>query len=248
MNEYETLCSDFLELFAAGCYHAEDWLDSLWSEALTIISGINENGRTSDMLLRLRRYPALLLLYAGGVASVAGERYKTLAALLNKTKVRRWGGLEKVSFALAPATVVDRYDREHLAEFAHNPMPLELHLQNRLRKALGGIIHGEDQFLDCFTRFEYLFTLDGLANDNGVILGSYMWVSEIRRKYRQSYFRGTIPIIGETNAEIERDGAEWLPFKSGLYSGNWEQFIDFKNKADKKILEQAENVRLHRNY
>ncbi len=248
MDEYENLIADFLELFAVGCYHAEDWLDSVWAEALTVVADINENGHCPDMLLRLRRYPALLLFYAGGVAAVAGERYKTLAALFNKTKVRRWTALHDAATALPPATVVERYDKTHLREAKQNSMPLELHLQNYLRESLGSVVHTEDEFLDCFTRFEYLFALSSLKKGIGIIRGSYMWESEIHRKYRQSYSRDLVPSSNDINAEIERDGADWLPFKRGLFSGTWDEFLDFKNKADEKISEQAKNHLWHRDY
>lgn len=92
--------------------------------------------------------------------------------------------------------------------------------------------------MDCFTRFEYFFALDSLAKGNGVISGSYMWESEIHRKLQRSYSQ-TLATVIETNTEIERDGAEWLPFKSEVFSGTWENFLDFKKDRDEKITERA---------
>jgi hypothetical protein len=171
-----------------------------------------------------------------------------VAGFFNKTSVRRWGILHQASTGLPPATVVDRYDRKHLTEYQQNAMPLEFHLQNHLRKSLSAVIHTEDEYLDYFTRFEYLFALNGLANGNGIILGSYMWESEIHRKFRQSYFHNTIPVISETNAEIEREGPEWLPFRDGLFSGTWERFLEFKKESDEKILEMAREFLMSRSY
>lgn len=107
IDEYEKLTANLLELFIAGCYHGGSELDSVWSDALTVVADTSDEGYSSDMFLRLRRYPAMLLFYAGGIAAVAGGRYKTLAALFHKTKVRRWRMLENAASALPAATVVN---------------------------------------------------------------------------------------------------------------------------------------------
>lgn len=249
IDEYDKLTENLLELFVAGCYHSGDELASIWADALTVVGETSDDGNhASDMMLRLRRYPAMLLFYAGCIAAVAGRRYKTVAALFHQTKVRRWRMLQSACEALPPATVVDSYDRKHLDEYRQNAMPLEFHLRNRLRNLLvSSVIHTEDEFLDCFTRFEYLFALDSLAKGNGIILGSYVWESEIRRKFQQTYSYN-LPVIGETNSEIEREGAEWLPFKSGVLSGSWENFLNFKKEADDKISEQAQRYLFTKNY
>lgn len=249
IGEYEELTTNLLELFVTGCYHGDDLLDALWADALTVVADTSDTGGCADMMLRLRRYPALLLFYAGGIAAIAGHRYKTLAALFHRTKVRRWAMIHKAAAALPPATVVDRYDRQYLNQDGRHAMPLELHLRNRLREPLRSVVHTEDEYLDCFTRFEYFFALNSLANNLGVIAGSYMWESEIHRKFRQSYFRDSVPAISETNAEIELKGADWLPFKSGVFfSGSYEQFFAFKAEADKKIIERARNFIITKDY
>lgn len=247
IDEYEKLTANLLELFVAGCYHGGDDLDTIWSDALTVAAATSDEGYSLDMLLRLRRYPAMLLFYAGGIAAVAGERYKTLAALFHKTKVRRWKMLQNAASALPPATVVDSYDLKHLPEYQLSAMPLELHLRNHLRTPLASVIHTEDEYLDCFTCFEYFFALDSLAKGNGIISGSFMWESEIRRRYQQIYSYNPA-VIGEANALIERDGAEWLPYKSGVFAGAWESFSDFKKEADEKISERARDFIISKRY
>ena len=248
IDEYDKLAESLLELFVTGSYNADEGLDSVWADALTVVADTSDGGnQVSDMMMRLRRYPAMMLFYAGGIAAVAGRRYKTVAAFFHQTKVRRWRMLQNAALALPPATVVDSYDRKHLIEYQYNPMPLEYHLRNRLRNPLGSVIHTEDEYLDCFTRFEYLFALDSLAKGNGIILGSYVWESEIRRKYQQTYSYN-LPVIGETDNEIEREGKEWLPFKSGIFSGVWEDFLNFKREADGKISERAQNYLFTKSY
>lgn len=249
LGEYEKLTASLLELFVTGCYHADDSLSALWADALTVVADTSDAGGCADMMLRLRRYPALLLFYAGGIAAIAGHRYKTLAALFHRTKVRRWSALHKAASALPPATVIDRYDRQHLNQYGRHAMPLELHLRNHLREPLRSAVHTEDEYLDCFTRFEYFFALNSLATNLGVISGSYMWESEIHRKFRQSYFRDSIPVVSETNAEIKVKGADWLPFKDAVFfSGPYEQSFAFKAEADKKIIERSRDFIITKDY
>lgn len=237
IGEYDEITNGLVELFVLGCHHGNDEQNSIWADALTIIGDITETGAVPDRLLKLRRYPALLLFYAAGVAAVAGEKYKILSALINKTQIRRWRILQTVSEALPPATVVDSYDRKHLSEYSLNQMPLEFHLQIQLRPFLKEVVHTEDRYLDCFTKFEYLYALSSMEKGRGVIQGSYMWNSEAMRKYQQSYMRSRIPIISETDAEIEKTGSNWLPFKNGVFaSDDWDSFLEFKKASDEKFV------------
>lgn len=31
------------------------------------------------------------------------------------------------------------------------------------------------------------------------------------------------------------NGSEWQPFKSGVFTGSWEEFVKFKKEADQNI-------------
>jgi hypothetical protein len=234
MEEYEELTHSFLELFAAGCNGGLEWLQPLWPEALSIIANPVDRRAGADALVRLRRYPALLLLYAGGVAAVAGGNYGNLAALLRRTQVRSYGPNYSVTFGLAQGRIVDSYDEKQLKENGRHRMPFNFHIVNILREPLERFVHSEDNYMESFVRFEYLFALFREAEGNGLIPGSFTWGSEQHRRL-QIHLGPKVWIVRDTDAELERMGAEWPPLKSGLFDGPVERFRAFKNEADQKV-------------
>jgi len=238
MTEYELIVQSFMELFTSGCYGGGEWLRSVWPEALSIIANPKETYRGAEALMRLRRYPALLLLYAGGVAAVAGNNYTHLAALLRETQVNTYGLSKSVSSGLAPGHIVSSYDERHLGEKAKHRMPLNSHIVNVLRPALSKYIHNDDQYMVNFVRFEYLYGLSSEQQGNGLIVGSFSWESEQQRGFKLIP-RTNVWIVRETEEELDRLGADWAPLKSGVFDGPLEEFRAFKKKADLKVSKSA---------
>lgn len=240
MGEYEDLTWPLIHLFAVGCHGGPEWLQALWPEALTLIANPPERRVGAEALVRLRRYPALLLLYAGGVAAVAGGNYGNLAALLRRTQVRSYGPTPSVTFGLAQGRIVDSYDEKHLKEAGRHRMPFNSHVVNVLREPLSRFLHDEDSYMEAFVRFEYLFALFSESEDNGLIPGSFTWESEQYRGLRR-YPRTSVWIVTDTEAELDRMGADWPPLKSGLFEGPVERFRAFKREADEKVARAVRN-------
>jgi hypothetical protein len=239
MTEYEELTGPFLELFATGCHGGGEWLRPLWAEALTIIAIPAERPGGAEALVRLRRYPALLLLYGGGVAAVAGNNYGNLAGLLRQTEVRSYGRNRGPSFGLAPGRIVSSQDERHLREKGHR-MPFNSHLVNVLRKPLEGYAHGAERYMEHFVRFEYLYALASEADGNGLIVGSFTWESEQQKSYER--YPGTrVWIVRETEDELDRLGTDWPPLRSGLFDGPLDRFRAFKSEVDQRVLREAAN-------
>jgi hypothetical protein len=244
MKEYEVLVEPLIELFTAGSYGGGEWLRSVWPEALSIISNPVETPRGAESLMRLRRYPALLLLYAGGVAAVAGKNYANLTALLRETQVNTYGPSKSVSSGLVPGRVVSSYDEQHLAEKGKHRMPFNSHIVNVLRPTLSKYVHNDDQYMVHFVRFEYLYALVSEAQGNGLIVGSFSWESEQYRGLR-SFSSTNVWIVGETEEELDRLGTDWPPLKSALFDGPLEKFREFKNKVDLKVSKSASDFFRH---
>ena len=240
MREYEELTGPLLQLFAAGCHGGPEWLQPLWAEVLSVVANPAERRAGADSLVRLRRYPALLLLYAGGVAAVAGGNYGNLTALLRRTQVRSYGPTPSVTFGLAQGRIVASYDEKHLEEAGRHRMPFNSHIVNVLREPLDGVVHSEDNYMESFVRFEYLFALFSESEDNGLIPGSFTWESEQYRGH-QRYPRTNVWIVADTEAELDRMGADWPPLKSGLFDGPVERFRAFKHEADEKVARAVSN-------
>lgn len=238
MEEYEELTGPFLQLFAAGCQGGPEWLQPLWPEALTIVANPTGMHAEANPLARLRRYPPLLLLYAGGVAAVTSGNYGNLAKLLWWTQVRSYVPNNSVTFGLAQGRIVDSFGEKHLKEGGRHRMPFNAHIVGALRKPLNRFVHSDDNYMESFVRFEYLFALFSMSEDHGLIPGSFTWESEQYRGLRRNSMTG-VWIINDTETELDRMGEDWPPLKSRLFKGPLESFRAFKREADQKVAQAA---------
>src|SRR5581483_11691840 len=81
IQRYEELSQVAISIIAAGCYYGEEQHEELWIDMLQRAANWPHGFGTKRVVLdQLQRYPALLLLYAGGIASVASKNYGTLLA------------------------------------------------------------------------------------------------------------------------------------------------------------------------
>lgn len=76
-----------LAVMIAGSYH-DDGERTVWSDALERLANPPEPNSGYKPLAQMQQYPALLLLYGGGIAAMAGERHCTLGNLLYQPRVR----------------------------------------------------------------------------------------------------------------------------------------------------------------
>ena len=82
-----------------------------------------------------------------------------------------------------------------------------------------------------------------LANTAGRtrdIPGSFTWETEQQRGLER-YPRTSMWIVTDTEAELDRMGADWPPLKSGLFEGPVERFRAFKREADEKVARAVRN-------
>ena len=238
MRECESLAGELLALFALGCSEGHAQYSKVWSDALShLADGVAPNRLVDNV----RLYPALLFLYAGGVAAVAGDNYENLAALLRQTKIRdfRYGGkAEAPTHALVPYRVIDERMAHRLPEDGQWHIPLSHHLFFALRDPLRSVILNDDAYEEAFLRFEYLFALAYAAEHKRewgsavVPVGSYVWERFIRKA-----FASHSPYIHrETSEEVERMGGEWPPLRAGVYDGPLDKFREFKEEADASLI------------
>jgi hypothetical protein len=189
--------------------------------------------------MRLRYYPSLLLLYAGGVACISAGKYETLASLLTETKIQQHRTYtDSVIFNLVPLRVLSADDQKYMASSFSQSLRLNAHLLDALTPILGELIYSEKALHDAFLRFEYLFALMVKAQDGGSLRGLFNTESELLAGY-QKYGKATIPIAAETDQEINQLGSEWPALKHGLFTGPLQTFKEFKASADEALLKRG---------
>jgi hypothetical protein len=171
-------------------------------------------------------YPALLLKYGGGMASVGAGNYQNLYRLLVETKLRviNQREPEPSTIALTINLVFESgearwFRNTHSEKFAANE-----HLFEILRMPFAQILPQNDEYKSCFDRFEYLLAVIYADLDAKRRVSTSFWtpaglfVSEPRLRLRE---RSIIDIV---NDEAKQQGDSWPPLKAGFFDGSYERF------------------------
>ncbi len=237
MQTYEKLASDILPVFVRACH------DDDGSLTQALVSGLNALAHTQSLNHSLGQphlYPALLLLYAGGVAAVAGKRFATVVALLRQVKIRTVNNPRGSSAAreLTPHRVLDERIAKLLPPVKANYTPISTYFFSLLREPLARIIKVSWEYEESFFIFEYLFALASAAAHKDVWgavaapVGSYIWE---RNLLNPPYIFDVV----DKELEIQRDS--WPPFRTGIFDGSFDEFLVFKKQVDESIKKLITN-------
>ena len=146
-------------LIAAGCYWGEVEHIPLWVKCLQRIA--NPPGGRAGVVawINLRMYPALLILFAGGIASVARGRYDALAALLLRVRVRGNQSEHPLALRARPGNVIDVKSGQYLPGMERRYTPVSERFFQVLRNQLKDFLPDDVEYERHFDRFEYMFAL-----------------------------------------------------------------------------------------
>lgn len=232
VEKYGALCETLISVFVAGCYYGEHDATKLWVASLQRIGNPSESGGGLVYLLKLRRYPALLLLYSAGLAAVAAGNYATLAAILTRPKARDdQNKNEAICSEVYPIAVMERDVGHLLPGLNRHHTPVSDHLCDKLRGPLREFLPRDEDYQDTFDRFEYLLGLvHADLNRWGVENG--WWGPVGRFAWRGSRFNQEGSTSQKIGAEIEAEGSNWPLLKAGLFAGSLEQLKTAKAKFD----------------
>jgi hypothetical protein len=229
---YEALCETLLSVFVVGCYWGNEEATKLWATSLQRIADPPETGGGLVYLLNLRRYPALLLFYGAGLASVASNNFATLATILTKPKVRdEQNKYQAICSEVYPGAVLETNLGRLLPGLERRHTPVSDHLYDRLREPLREFLPRDGDYQEAFDRFEYLLGLvhadlnrrEGKDGWWGPV-GSFGW--------RGNPYSGEGRVSNIIGAEIEDQKADWPLLKAGLFGHSFEQAKTAKDKFD----------------
>jgi hypothetical protein len=233
IKRYEEISQVALTIMVAGCYYGTPAYEKLWADLLQRVA--NPLAERSGLVpfLKLRRYPALLLLYGGGIAAVAGEHYGTLLALLSRPKLanERRGGDDPPVHRLSPHDVIEKVAADQVWGQRWYA-PVSEHFFLLLREPFRVLLHEDRQFQQCFDRFEYLRSLLEVDVTGDVqSVGCYGW----RWKYPEQDVRT------EIEAEERAAGRDWPPYRAGWFNGQRERYTAAKKRVDEFVARLAWN-------
>jgi hypothetical protein len=246
VKAYEALTSSLCGMIATGCYWGDESHEDFWRQCLERIADHGGSAGGYTVLINLRLYPALLLMYAGGIAATAAMKYGNLAALLVRSTARemRHLNIRPAALALDPEEVFEPEQAWHMLGRERRPhTPVSDYLHLTLRETLRDLLPRDAEYTQCFDRFEVLLAL--IAGDlNKRIthyflypVGSFIW----RDMRTDDTKRG---VISNLYSEIESAGEEWPGFKAGLFDGKIEQFQAIKSEFDEELKNERSQKRI----
>ena len=157
VNQYRELLSTLVNMFIVGCYWGETLSFPIWEEVITRIGNITMNKPVSyyPHWVATAHYPALLLLYAGGIAALKNRKYTTLFMLFNSF-IRKPNSylaepITSISSAYLPLTKQERgFNYTNYGS---------THLHETLRTPFKQFIHDDNDYNYFFSLFELIYNL-----------------------------------------------------------------------------------------
>jgi len=215
----ESLCGPLLAMtVAGGAYSAPDQY-APWVRSVTRLATPPQSQQTRRFagLAALSSYPALLALYAGGIAALTRGNDHFLAAVLLEAQVREQDGLHPVGSRLHVANVAT----EGLLEALPLGVYLDVRLNERLERVLRPyftILTPDGQtYRDLVDRFEYLLALVGsdLEARHG---------QKARAGHGLYETRGAPPVWESLDREVNQQRQAWAPLAAGLFGNDLARF------------------------
>jgi hypothetical protein len=160
IHRYEELSEGLLSIMATGCFWGDGKLDSIWPKIIEQIATSRLTKTGAPQWVSLRLYPALLLLYIGGLAAIAKGNYSALAALLLQPKLKNEDGNYSLIEQLYASSVIgDERFRNALCGATQYKLPVSAYLYAFLRERLREFIPSDIEYSAVFDRFEYVLAL-----------------------------------------------------------------------------------------
>jgi hypothetical protein len=210
-QRYEEISQITLAIITTGCFYGTEDHHKLWVNLLERVANPGGVLAGQTALLSFRRYPALLLLYGGGLAALAGEHYGTMLALLTQPKVGNElrGGNDP---PLSRLTAYDVMGKDLLGQVLGTKayVPMSEHLFKVLREPFRVWLHDERRYQRCFDRFEYLRSL--LEVD---VIGEVQTVGRYGWQWRYPEY----DVRKEVELEEQTAGKNWPPYQAGWFGG-----------------------------
>ena len=208
--------------------------DELWTEALSWLDGFRDiKSQHYPDWVSLRKYPALLCLYAGGVAAISSSNYSTLEALLYRPEIAP-KSYEVSRYPLILSTHLEILSPSLSKALQPGTIPgavLPLRIRNweSMWVEVRSNFRSADEFDQAVLRFEYMF---GLAHtDLALLRGDVSWCPRALLPYAN---HGTAAefLIKKVDAEITQNGPNWSPLLAGMFGGSVDRLKAAKERFD----------------
>lgn len=219
IKKFEALTEPLWTMLAAGCYWGEELHNGLWTQC---IERLARAAGDSSYNRALRRYPALLSMYAAGIAAVAAENYGALRAALVRATYQDFQEEKPVVKLLYGERVIGQETGNEIFATGQNCDPVSQRVYDILRDCLRSVLPDEDRYTRTFDRYEYLMSMVYADQELGrefwngwIPVGSFVWRDRDNRT----------GLAARIKVEIEIAGADWAPLQAGFFGGSSERAL-----------------------
>ncbi len=223
-RRYEALSETLLALVVQGCHWGSSKQAELWTRTIERIANPAGQGGGYVGLINFRRYPAMLLIYGGGLGATAAGNYETLLGLLTKPRVVESGNHEPLIPKLPRQAVSAFRD----ASGQTSPIRLNTHFYDLFRDRLKDILPVEGDYRACFDRFEYFLGMVWFDISQEM----RWWAGEFA--HRHVYQLG-LDIRNVVESELAAQGDNCPYLRAGFFGGSVEKMRQLKAKFDVKL-------------
>ncbi|ERI95267.1 hypothetical protein HMPREF1982_00408 [Clostridiales bacterium oral taxon 876 str. F0540] len=237
IKRYEANIEVLLNLFITGCYWGTKEFSDILIKSIEQIANFDNRSDGYFGWLNLKNYPALLMLYAGGIVSIASKNYHNLYAIAIEAKCRdkaEHNRQTSIGKNIYNYCIFDTKSRaERVLNMVNRYSPVSDYLHSYLREFMKSVIPLDLNYDRAFDYFEYLLGLiyidikyrEFKENEKSVCgpIGRFRW--------RYAYNPTESP-LNLVNLELDKFGDEWWPLKHGLFDCKKERVIEVKRRYD----------------
>jgi hypothetical protein len=217
---YEETCEVAVGVMAAGGHYASERQARAFGELLELLgSPPGPNGTFFDPLNKLQVYPALLLLYAGGIAATAMENWPFLRTLMRDSVFTdHLQDTGPTAVKVYPWVIDAHKELTNLALFVGQPKyePTSMRLFETLREPLENYLSLQSRYQEAFHRFEALLALTYVDINKRQEPDYHDWVSLAQFAVLHKKSRGRDSDLSTLRSEYDEQRAKWGPITAGL--------------------------------
>ncbi len=235
ISKYESLISDIASISACISYWGTPSHSQILQKVMSRTTDRLESHNGLVIWLSLRWYPIIILLYSAGIAAIAGQRYDSLANILNAKTLNSDSRNDQGVLINSINKAFLEFNRNDL--FKNVPghekyyVPLSEYLYKLIQPPLDDILFIGKDYESLFDEFEVMLAL--AIADQRARNGDNVWGPPGRFGWKQ-WDSDNSP-LGRIINTAKKEGEEWAPLNQGLFGKDYDRFIRVAEEYQQNI-------------
>jgi len=221
----EALAEILLATLPALVFWGDPYVNDWTAKSIEMVGNAwrTTSGTYHSQWSRVARYPALLLIFATGLAALAAGKFMALHEFLTSPVCDNFGQSGPLIFNLPVGSVSSQKDQQ---TGQATDLFLGYHVQLLLRPHFQELIPDNRDYLSAFHRLEYILALviSDLSN------GTRWWPTWL--SHRSHIAESPSRLIDE---EIAKLGSDMPLLKAGFFGGSADRLKEMKTKLDENL-------------